>query len=160
MTNGQAQRSLPGQGALAAVPGPPAAMPGLTSAEAAQRLARYGANEVAEARPNQLLVLARMFWGLVPWMLEAAIGIELYLGRWVDGSVIGALLVFNVIVGFFQQTRAQQAVALLRQRLTVNARVRRDGRWQELPAAQLVPDDMVHLRVGDIIPADLVLSDG
>jgi H+-transporting ATPase len=137
-----------------------AAVAGLTSAQAAQRLAQYGPNAVAEVRPNQLLALARMFWGLVPWMLEAAIGIELYLGRWVEAGVIGALLVFNAIIGFRQQARAQQAVALLRQRLTVNARVRRDGRWQELPAAHLVPDDLVHLRVGDIVPADLLLSDG
>jgi H+-transporting ATPase len=145
----------PGQ---AAKPAPGAAPSGLTSAEAAQRLERYGANAVAEAHPNTALMLARGFWGLVPWMLEAAIGITLYLGSWVEAIVIGALLVFNAVLGFFQQARAQRALGMLRQRLTVNARVRRDGRWQVLPAAQLVPGDVVHLRVGDIVPADVRLA--
>jgi H+-transporting ATPase len=124
MTAEQEQHTLPVMKAQAVVP-TAAAASGLTSAEAAQRLARYGPNEVAEARPDQLLALARMFWGLVPWMLEAVIGIDLYLGRWVEAGVIGALLVFNAELGFFQQARAQRAVSLLRQRLTVNARVRR-----------------------------------
>ncbi|MDA8076590.1 MAG: plasma-membrane proton-efflux P-type ATPase, partial [Actinomycetota bacterium] len=133
---------------------------GLTSAEAAERLGAFGPNAVAEARPNRLLALARGFWGLVPWMLEAAIGIELYLGNWVEAVVIAALLVFNAGLSFFQQNKAQRALDLLRQRLNVTARVRRDGRWQEVPAAGLVPGDVVHLRVGDIVPADVELADG
>jgi H+-transporting ATPase len=133
---------------------------GLSSAEAAERLRQFGPNTVAEPRPHRLLALARMFWGLVPWMLEGAIVIDLALSRWVEAGVIGALLVFNALLGFFQQTRAQSALGLLRQRLTVTARVRRDGHWQELPAAQLVSGDLVRLRVGDIVPADVGLSDG
>jgi len=138
-----------------------ATMPaGLTSAEAAERLAKYGPNTIAEAHPNKVLALAHGFWGLVPWMLEAAIGIDLYLGNWVQAAVIGALLVFNAGLGFYQQTKAQRALGLLRQRLTVTARVRRDSQWEEVSAAELVPDDLAHLRVGDIVPADLTLSDG
>lgn len=111
MTAEQDQRTLPVTEAQAVVPAAAAAS-GLTSADAAQRLARYGPNEVAEARPGRLLALARMFWGLVPWMLEAAIGVDLYLGRWVEAGVIGALLVFNAVLGSFQQARAQRAVSL------------------------------------------------
>jgi len=133
---------------------------GLTSAQAAEHLAKYGSNTIAEAHPNRALALAHGFWGLVPWMLEAAIGIDLYLGNWVQAAVIGALLVFNAGLGFYQQTKAQRALGLLRQRLTVTARVRRDSGWQEVSAAELVPDDLVHLRVGDIVPADMTLSDG
>ena len=107
-----------------------------------------------------MLALARGFWGLVPWMLEAAVGIELYLGNWVEAVVIAALLVFNAGLSFFQQNKAQRALVLLRQRLNVTARARRDARWQELPAAGLVPGDVVHLRVGDIVPADVELADG
>jgi H+-transporting ATPase len=139
---------------------PPAEASGLTSAEASERLQRFGTNAIAEPRPRSLVALARMFWGLVPWMLEGAIVIDLILGRWVEAGVIGALVVFNALLGFFQQTRAQRALGLLRQRLTVTARVRRDGRWQELPAAQLVPGDLVHLRVGDIVPADVGVTEG
>lgn len=141
--------------------GETALMPtGLTSAEAAERLTAFGPNAVAEARPNRVLTLARGFWGLVPWMLEAAIGIDLYLGNWVQATVIAALLVFNAGLSFFQQNKAQRALGLLRQRLNVTARVRRDGHWQEVPAAGLVPGDLVHLRVGDIVPADVELADG
>jgi H+-transporting ATPase len=141
-------------------PGAPVGSSGLTSAEAAERFQRFGPNTIAEARPNRALVLAHGFWGLVPWMLEAAIGIDLYLGNWVQATVIAALLVFNAGLGFYQQTKAQRALGLLRERLTVTARVRRDGTWQEVPAADLVPGDLVHLRVGDIVPADVALSDG
>jgi H+-transporting ATPase len=93
-------------------------------------------------------------------MLEAAVIIDLYLANWVQASVIGALLVFNAGLGFFQQTKSQRALSLLRQGLSVIARVRRDSAWQEVPAAQLVTGDFVHLRVGDIIPADVAISDG
>ena len=151
-----AVQAAPAQGS----PGGAGEPAGLSSAEAQERLGRFGPNAVAEARQHKVLVLARGFWGLVPWMLEAAIGIEAYLGNWVEAVVIAALLVFNAGLGFFQHNKAQRALGLLRQRLTVNARVRRDGAWQEVPAAQLVPDDLVHLRVGDIVPADVALSDG
>ncbi|MDA8317686.1 MAG: plasma-membrane proton-efflux P-type ATPase [Actinomycetota bacterium] len=137
-----------------------ATLDGLSSAEAAERLETSGPNAVAEARPSRALALARGFWGLVPWMLEAAIGIDLYLDNWVQATVIAALLVFNAGLSFFQQNKAQRALALLRQRLNVTARVRRDGRWQEIPAAGLVPGDVIHLRVGDIVPADVELADG
>ncbi len=133
---------------------------GLTSAEAAERLARFGANAIAESHPNKLLALAAGFWGLVPGMLEAAIAIDLYLGNWIQATVIAGLLVFNAGLGFYQQNKAQRALGLLRQRLTVKARVRRDGHWQEISAAQLVPGDLVHLRIGDIVPADIDVREG
>ena len=133
---------------------------GLTSPEAAEQLQRYGSNAVSQMRPRGVGALLRKFWGLVPWMLELAIVLDLVLGRWVEAIMIAALLVFNAVLGFFQESRAQQALALLRQRLTINARVRRDGIWQTIPASGLVPDDLIHLRVGDIIPADVHLVDG
>lgn len=133
---------------------------GLTSQEAAARLRQYGPNAVAEARTSTINMLLRKFWGLIPWMLEFAIVLDLILGRWVEAAVIGALLVFNALTGFAQERRATSALALLRQRLTVNARVQRDGRWQVLSAAEIVPGDCVRLRVGDIVPADIRLVDG
>lgn len=133
---------------------------GLTSAEAAERLQRFGTNAITEIPEKNWLVLLKKFWGVVPWMLEAAIIIDLILGRWAEGGVIGALLVFQAGLGFYQERRGKRAVALLRSQLKVNARVRRDGQWQVVPAPQLVPDDLVHLRVGDIVPADIKLSEG
>ena len=133
---------------------------GLSSDEAAALLQQHGPNAVAEARPRRLRVLLGKFWGLIPWMLELALLIDLILGRWVEAGVIGALLVFNAVISFLHEGRAQRAIALLRQRLTVNARVRRDGRWRLLAAAGIVPGDLLRLRVGDIVPADIHLTDG
>lgn len=133
---------------------------GLTSAEAGERLAEFGPNAIAEARPAEGAALLGKFVGLVPGMLELAVALDLVLGRWVEAGVIFALLLFNAILGFFQERRTQRALALLRQRLTVRARVRRDGRWQVIPATGLVPGDLVHLRAGDVVPADVGLTEG
>ena len=142
-------------------PGAPAVPAGgLSPAEAARRLAQYGPNEVTERHPNRLLELARKFWAPVPWMLEAAIVLTLLLGRYADAIIISFLLAFNALVSFWQESRAENALALLRRRLAVNARVLRGGQWQLVPARELVPGDIVHVRTGDIVPADLRLSDG
>jgi H+-transporting ATPase len=133
---------------------------GLTSAEAADRRGRYGSNSVAQMRPDGLRTLLQQFWGLLPGMLELVVLIDLILGKWVEAAVVAALVVLNAIMGFRQKGQAQKALALLRQHLQINSRVRRDGRWQELPAGMLVPDDLVHLRVGDVVPADVHLADG
>jgi len=139
---------------------PVASPAGLTAAAAAEGLRQFGPNVVARMRPRGMGALFGKFWGVVPWMLEVAIVLDLVLGRRIEAIVIAALLVFNALVGFMQEGRAQKALALLRQRLTVTARVRRDDRWQELPAAQLVPGDLVRLRMGDVVPADVRLTDG
>jgi H+-transporting ATPase len=133
---------------------------GLTSEQASDRLRRYGPNAVIETGRNLPLVFLKKFWAPVPWMLEATILLELYLGRDTEAIVIGALLVFNAILSFTQERRARNALALLRRRLTVQTRTRRDGQWQLVPAQDLVPGDIIHLRMGDFIPADARLADG
>ncbi|MBZ0092871.1 MAG: HAD-IC family P-type ATPase, partial [Sulfuricellaceae bacterium] len=133
---------------------------GLSAAEAARLLAQYGANEVAEEKPHPLLALLRKFWSPVPWMLELTIVLQLALGKADEAAVIAVLLVVNAVLSFLQEGRANKALALLRQRLDIQARVRRDGRWQLVPARNLVPGDAVHLRMGDLIPADLRLAEG
>jgi H+-transporting ATPase len=133
---------------------------GLTSVDAAGRLRRFGPNAVTEARPRRVSMLLRQFWGVIPWMLELALIIDLILGRRVEAVFIGALLALNAFLAFRQESRATTALALLRRRLTINARVRRDGHWRVLPAAELVPDDLLRLRGGDIVPADVRLADG
>jgi H+-transporting ATPase len=132
----------------------------LTSGEAARRLARFGPNEIEERQSPAWRRLATRFWGPLPWMLEVTIVLTLLLGKDLEGVIITVLLVLNSVIGFIQQSRADEALELLRKRLAVNARVRRDGRWLQLPARELVPGDAVCVRVGDLVPADLKLVDG
>ena len=133
---------------------------GLTALEADERLRRYGPNEVSERRESRWLAFARELWAPVPWMLEAAVVLTLVLGKLADALIISFLLVLNAVVSFVQQDRASSALALLRRRLAVEARVLRDGQWRLVPARDLVPGDVVHVRVGDIVPADLRLVEG
>ncbi|MGB8348096.1 MAG: cation-transporting P-type ATPase, partial [Ktedonobacteraceae bacterium] len=145
---------------LTALTAEAAAAEGLTSQEAAERLQRSGPNTVAEEAPHRLQAFLKKFWSPIPGMLELAIMLELILGHQTEALIIAALLLFNALLGFSQETLVQRALALLHQRLAIQARVRRDGRWQVLPAAELVSEDVVHLRMGDVVPADLRLTDG
>jgi H+-transporting ATPase len=133
---------------------------GLTTKEVNEHLAKYGRNEIAIERPSRIKILLSKFWGLVPWMLELAIILDLVLGRWVEAIIIAAWLVFSALLGFYQEDKAQKALILLRQRLVINARVRRDNAWQIIPASELVPEDYVHLSAGDVVPADIKIIDG
>ncbi len=133
---------------------------GLSSARARALLAELGPNTVREERPSVAARLAGSLWAPVPWMLEATIALELVLGKWLDAVIVAAVLVFNAALGFLQQGRARAALELLRHRLAVNARTRRDGTWQLVPAVELVDGDLVHIRVGDLAPADLRVNSG
>lgn len=133
---------------------------GLSSLEAAERLTQYGPNTIAKPQPRGIRMFLHKFWGIVPWMLEAAIAIDIVLGRYIEAIVITALLLFHALLGFFQENRARRALALLRQKLTIISRVKRDGKWQNIPAEGIVPDDLVHLGPGDIVPADIKIADG
>ena len=133
---------------------------GLDGAEAARRLARFGYNEVVEKPVSLWWLMLKKFWAPVPWMLEATVALQLALGKRDEAIIIAVLLVFNAVLGFVQESRANRALALLKQRLEIQARVLRDGRWQLLAARELVPGDRVHLRMGDLVPADILLVDG
>ena len=134
--------------------------PGLTAAEARARLAQLGPNAVREERPHPLRHFLRRFWAPIPWLLEATVIIQLFLGERVEAGIIAGLLVVNAVLGFLQEGKAQKALALLRQQLHVEARVRRDGQWNTISAEELVPDDLIHLRQGTIVPADVRVCDG
>ncbi|AFM16447.1 plasma-membrane proton-efflux P-type ATPase [Mycolicibacterium chubuense NBB4] len=133
---------------------------GLTSVQARSLLAERGPNTVPEQGRHPVSEVIKSLWAPVPWMLEATIVLEAVLGRWLDAAIVGVVLVFNAGLGYVQQRRAASALALLRRRLEVNARVCRDGAWQSVPAAQLVDGDLVHVRVGDLAPADLLVHSG
>jgi H+-transporting ATPase len=133
---------------------------GLSSAEARERLARFGPNALTEQRRSLLLELLGYFWGPIPWMIEAAAVLSALVRHWADLTIILGLLVFNAAVGFWQEYQAGNAVEQLRKKLALKARVRRDGRWMEVEARDLVPGDIVRVRLGDLIPADLKLLQG
>jgi H+-transporting ATPase len=133
---------------------------GLSSQEATDLLEKFGLNEIKEEKNSSWLNLLKKFWGPVPWMLEVTISLQVLLGKTMQAAIIAALLILNAVLGYIQEGKAQNALALLRNQLTVMARVLRDSNWKLLQANQLVPGDVVYLRMGDIIPADLVLLDG
>ncbi len=133
---------------------------GLTSDVAAQRLRETGPNAVPDRRPRALVAFLRKLSGPIPWMLEAALVLEVVLGKGIEAAVLVGLLLLNATVSFSHEHRAQGALDLLRTKLRVLARVRRDGSWTQIPADALVPGDAVHVRMGDFVPADLRLDEG
>ena len=133
---------------------------GLTSDEARRRLAKSGPNAMPDTSVHPLRMALEKFWAPVPWMLEAAIALELVLGKYVEGAIIALLLVFNAALGLFQESRAQATLAALKSRLALTASVKRDGVWKTLPATELVPGDLVKLSLGSVVAADVKLTGG
>jgi H+-transporting ATPase len=133
---------------------------GLSQAEAQRRLERYGPNALEEKRTNPILKFLSYFWGPIPWMIEVAAVLSAIVQHWVDLIIIVILLLFNAVVGFWQEFQASNAVDALKKQLALKARAKRDGKWVEVAAENLVPGDLIRLRLGDIIPADVKLVDG
>jgi len=137
-----------------------AAPTGLTSDEARRRLKKFGPNAMPDASVHPLRRAVEKFWAPVPWMLEAAIALELALGKCTEALVIAVLLVFNAALGYFQESHAQATLAALKSRLAMTASVRRDGAWTNAPAAELAPGDVVKLSLGGVVPADALIAGG
>jgi len=137
-----------------------AASGGLSSDEARARLEKSGPNEMPDTAMRPWRGALAKFWAPVPWMLEAAVVLQLLLHEYVEAAVIAGLLVFNAALGFFQEGRAQATLAALKSRLALNATVRRDGAWKNIPASGLVPGDTVKLSLGGVVAADVKLVDG
>ncbi|MBI3431289.1 MAG: plasma-membrane proton-efflux P-type ATPase [Hydrogenophilales bacterium] len=133
---------------------------GLSAAEVDTRRQAHGYNEVAEQKAHPVRQFLAKFWGVSAWMLELIMVLSALLGKYSDLAVVSALLVVNAVLGFLQERRAAGVVETLRRRLQVSARVLREARWQLLPARELVPGDIVRVRPGDLVPADVKLLDG
>jgi len=133
---------------------------GLSQAEAQKRLAQYGPNEIEEKKTNLLLKFLSYFWGPIPWMIEAAVILSAVARHWPDFGIILVLLLANAIVGFWEEHTAGNAIEALKAKLAVKARVIRDGKWINPAARELVPGDVIRMRLGDIVPADVRLLDG
>jgi H+-transporting ATPase len=149
--------ALPSKSATATDVRPPS---GLTSGEARSRLQKFGPNTIPDTALSPWRSALAKFWAPVPWMLEAAIVLEVALGDEGQAAIIAGLLVFNAALGLFQESRAQGTLAALKSRLALNASVRRDGVWKTVPAAELVPDDVVKLSLGGVVAADVQLTAG
>ncbi|MGC8664484.1 MAG: plasma-membrane proton-efflux P-type ATPase [Nitrososphaeria archaeon] len=133
---------------------------GLTSEEVKRRQQNYGFNEVVERKESSIKRLAKKFWGLTSWMLEITMVLTLVLGKYLDFYIVTGLLLLNVLLGYVQEERANKALEALKQKLHVNSRALRDGRWVVIPARELVPGDIVRIRAGDIVPADIIIGEG
>ena len=131
---------------------------GLSRSEARARLDQYGFNELTEKSVNPIRKFLTYFWGPIPWMIEIAAVLSLIVQHWIDFGIIAALLIANAVVGFWEEFQAGNAIAALKKKLAPRARVKRDGTWGVVPARELVPGDLVRLRIGDIVPADSNLT--
>ncbi len=127
---------------------------GLSAEDAQARLARFGRNELPEKRVNPVLQFLSYLWGPIPWMIEAAAVISALVSHWSDFIIITVLLFANAVVGFWEEHQAGNTIAALKMTLASAAKVKRGGTWASLPAAELVPGDIVRLRIGDVVPAD------
>jgi len=133
---------------------------GLSASEAKERLVKYGYNDIPEKKVNPILKFLRYFWGPIPWMIEVAAALSAIIQHWEDFWIITALLLLNAVVGSWQEKKADNAIELLKQKLALKARALRDRAWKEISAHELVPGDVIRIRLGDIVPADIKLLKG
>ncbi len=133
---------------------------GLTDTSVKDRIKEYGYNEITEKKVNPIVKFFSYFWGPIPWMIEVAAILSAVISHWEDFWIIFALLLLNAVVGFWQEYKADDAINLLKKKLALNARVFRDKKWNEVSAKELVPGDVVRVRLGDIVPADIKLFSG
>jgi len=133
---------------------------GLSTEEVAKKLQQYGPNEIPEKKASSFRKFLGYFWGPIPWMIEIASVLSIIIQHYDDFAIIFTLLIVNAVVGFWQERKADNAIELLKKRLAPKARVLRDGTWHEIPSKELVPGDIVRVRLGDIVPADVKLIKG
>jgi H+-transporting ATPase len=133
---------------------------GLSDNDAKSRLLKYGPNEIEEKKTNPLLKFLSYFWGPIPWMIEGAVILSGVVKHWTDLFIILVLLISNAAVGFWEERQAGNAIAALKGRLAIKAQVKRAGQWVTKLARELVPGDVIRLRIGNIVPADARLLVG
>jgi H+-transporting ATPase len=133
---------------------------GLSEDEAKKRLAQYGLNALEEKKTSALAMFAKFFWGPMPWMIEAAAITSIIVNDWLDFSIILGLLLFNAVLGFWHERQASSALDALKSALAQEAQALRDSKWQTVQAKNLVPGDIIRIRLGNIVPADIKLIDG
>jgi H+-transporting ATPase len=133
---------------------------GLSDPELLAGRKQHGYNEIPVKKVSPAMGVLKRMWGPIPWLLEAAMIFELLMGKGVQAAVVFLLLVFSAVIGQVQEARAKKALGFLHQQLQISVRTLRNGSWQTIPSRELVPGDIVHARVGDIVPADTFIING
>ena len=133
---------------------------GLSEGEAKKRLEKYGYNEIPEKKKNPILKFLSYFWGPIPWMIEVAAILSIAVQHWEDFWIIFSLLILNAVVGFWEEKKAEDVMEFLKNKMAVRARVLRDGKWKVISGKEVVPGDIIRIRMGDIVPADIKLIEG
>ncbi len=133
---------------------------GLTSSEVEKHRNDYGFNEIPEKKAHPVLKFLGYFWGPIPWMIEIAAVLSAIIKHWEDFFIILVLLMVNAVVGFWQENKADNAIEMLKKKLALKARVLRNGKWTSIPSRELIPGDIVRVRLGDVVPADIKIFDG
>jgi len=133
---------------------------GLASDEVQRRRQQYGLNEIPDKEESTLKRILKRFWGPIPWMIEAAAILSAAVQKWEDFTIIIVLLLVNVIIDFRQEASALKALKVLKEKLARTALALRNGQWREIPASELVPGDIIKLRIGNVVPADVKLLEG
>jgi H+-transporting ATPase len=128
---------------------------GLDDARVRETLSKYGYNEIPEKKESVYKRFAKKFWGLTAWMLEIVMVLSIIIGHYLEAYIIAGLLLVNAVIGFIHEENAARALELLKQKLQVSARVLRNGVWTTIAARELVPGDIVRVRAGDVVPADM-----
>ena len=132
---------------------------GLTKEEVINRL-KDGYNEIPQYKESLFDRVFRRFWGPIPWMIEIAAILSALVQRWEDFAIIMVMLFVNAFLDFYQENKALNAIEILKEKLAKRSLVLRDGKWQEIDARELVIGDVIKLKIGDIVPADVKLVDG
>lgn len=133
---------------------------GLSEAEAADRISRFGPNEIPEKKKNPVKQFLKRYWGPMPWLLEFAMVLTIFVKHYTEGILIFVLLTVNAVIGFVQSRNSQKAVELLKKQLQIKTKVFRDGQWILKDAKDIVPGDMINLKLGDLVPADVFVMEG
>ncbi len=133
---------------------------GLNQNEVSKRLTYFGRNAIEEKKKNSFLQFIRRFWGPMPWLLELAMALSIFLGHEIEAIIIFVLLTINAVIGFMHSLGSQKAVELLKQRLAIRAKALRDGEWKLVESSEIVPGDIIVVKLGDIIPADAKIISG
>ncbi len=133
---------------------------GLTDSEAKERIKKYGLNEIPEKEETFLHRVLRRFWGPIPWMIEIAAILSASVQKWEDFGIITTLLLVNAVIDLWQESKALSALSVLKQKLAKKATVLRDGVFKSIDAKELVPGDIIKIKIGEILPADVKLIEG
>jgi H+-transporting ATPase len=133
---------------------------GLTQEEATARLKKDGPNAIEEKHLSPLKRFLTFLWGPIPWMIEIAAVLSAVVRHWEDFVIIFFMLALNAVVGFWEEFKADNEIEALKKNLALHARVLRDGKWSDVEAKMLVGGDIVMVKLGNVIPADLKLVDG